>query len=41
MKLCYLLCLCERVVEKSHEENLKVIINTLVNNSGNPESLKK
>ena len=30
-----------KVVEKSNQENLKVIKNTLPNKSGNPKSFKK
>ena len=34
--------ICNKVVEKSNKENLKVIKNTLPNKSGNPEkTLKK
>ena len=43
-KLIKLLCLLwswKEVVEKSNQENLKVINNTLPNKSANPESLKK
>ena len=32
---------CKKTVEDSNKENLKVITNTLLNKSGNPESLKK
>ena len=39
-KLFYLLFSSKRVVEKSNEDNLKVIKYTLPNKSGNPESLK-
>ena len=41
IKLSYLYCSCRKVVEKSNEENLKVIKNTFPNKSGNPGSLKK
>ena len=41
IKLFYLNCSYVEVVEKSNEENIKVIKNTRPNNSGNPESLKK
>ena len=41
IKLFYLYCSCKKVVEKSNNENLKVIKNTLPNKSGNPENLKK
>ena len=33
--------LLQKTVEDSNKENLKVIKNTLLNKSGNPESLKK
>ena len=33
--------LLQNIVDKSSEENLKVIKNTLPDKSGNPESLKK
>ena len=33
--------LLRKIVEKSSEENLKVIKNIFPNKSGNPESLKK
>ena len=41
IKLFYLHCSYIKVVEKSNQENLKVIKNFLPNKSGNPESLKK
>ena len=41
VKSFYLHCFCKKVVEKSIKENLKGIKNTLLNKSGNPESLKK
>ena len=41
IKSFYLHCFCKKVVEKSIKENLKGIKNTLLNKSGNPESLKK
>ena len=41
MKLFYLHCSCEKAVEKSNKENLKMIKSTLQNKSGNPERLKK
>ena len=41
IKLFYLHCSCKKIVEKSNQENLKVIKNTLPNKPGNPESLKK
>ena len=41
IKWFYLHCSCKKVVEKSNEENLKVIKNTLQNKSENPETLKK
>ena len=37
----YLHCYCEKLVEKSNKENLKVIKNSLPNKSGKLESLKK
>ena len=41
IKLSDLNCSCRKVVEKSNEENQKVIKNTFPNKSGNPGSLKK
>ena len=41
IKPFYLHCSCKKVVEKSNKKNLKVIKNTLLNKSRNPESLKK
>ena len=37
----HLHCSCKKAVEDSNKENLQMIKNTLSNNSGNPESLKK
>ena len=34
-------CSCKKEVEKSNEENLRVIKNTFPNKSGNLKSLKK
>ena len=41
IKLFYLICSSKKVVEKSNKDNLKVIKNTLLNKSGNTESLQK
>ena len=40
IKLSYLYCSCRKVVEKSNEENLKVIKNTFPKNARNTENLK-
>ena len=40
IKLFYLFCCCKNIVGKS-KEYLKVIKNTLLDTSGNPETLKK
>ena len=41
IKLHCLHCSYKKAVEDSNKENLKVIKNTLLNKSGNPENLKK
>ena len=41
IKLFYLHCSRKKVDENSNKENLKLDENTLLNKSGNPESLKK
>ena len=41
IKLFYLHCSCEKVVQISNKKSLKVIKNTLSNKSENPESLKR
>ena len=40
IKQFYLLCTWKKIGEKSHQENLKVTKNTLLNTSGNPECIK-
>ena len=41
LKLFYLYFFCKKLIEKSNQEKLKVIKNTLSKKSENPENLNK